>query len=63
MNLSAEIGTEMQVEITNSGNRIKLALIGIVPNQYLLYRIPEKHSSDKVINAFTKNSAINIQIH
>jgi len=59
--LSAEIGTEMQVEIANSGSRIKLTMVGIVPGDYLLFQIPEKHISPKSLKAFTKNTVINIR--
>jgi len=47
--LSAEIGTEMQIEIENVGSRIKFTMIGILPKQYLIFRIP-----DKIDNATTK---------
>ncbi|MCP4270735.1 MAG: flagellar brake protein [Gammaproteobacteria bacterium] len=59
--LAAEIGTEMQVEITDSGSRSKLIMVGIVPDQYLLFQIPEKNISSKTLKIFEENSIINIR--
>lgn len=40
--LSAEIGTEMSVELPSLKNRIKLPLIGILNNEYLIFHLPQK---------------------
>ncbi len=59
--LAAEIGTEMQVEITDSGSRIKLIMVGVVPGQYLLFQIPEKNISSRTLKIFEVGSIINIR--
>ena len=59
--LSAEIGTEMQVEIADSGSRIKLTMVGIVPGDYLLLQIQDKYASSKSLQAFKKHTVINIR--
>lgn len=59
--LAAEIGTEMQVEITNLESRVKLTLIGVVPGQYLILRIPEKLFQSSGSAAFKTGSSLNIR--
>ncbi len=60
--LAAEIGTEMQVEITNLGNRIKLTMVGIVPGEYLLFQLPEKFTTKAAKStAFSADTIINVR--
>ena len=59
--LTAEIGTEMQVEITNLDSRVKLILIGVVAKQYLIFRIPEKLFQAGGTSAFKIDSILNVR--
>ena len=59
--LSAEIGTEMQAELSNVEGRIKLTLLGILSGQYLIYQIPKSLLKATTSSVFATASVIKIR--
>ena len=59
--LSAEIGTEMQAELSGVDGRIKLTLIGIHSSQYLIYQIPSSLQKVASSSVFKTDSAIKVR--
>ncbi|MFT5450719.1 MAG: hypothetical protein ACI9N9_000199 [Enterobacterales bacterium] len=59
--LSAEIGTEMSVELPSLNNRIKLPLIGILTNEYLIFHLPQKIISMTSSKDFSSGIGVNIR--
>ena len=59
--LTAEINTEMQLEIAGLNHRIKLSLVGLLKGQYLLFSIPQKLIDSIGIGAFTVGLPVNVR--
>jgi riboflavin synthase alpha subunit len=59
--LSAEIGTEMSVELPSLKNRITLTLIGILNNEYLIFHLPQKIINMTTAKDFSSGIGVNIR--
>ena len=59
--LTAEIGTKMQIELASLENRIRLTMIGVVSDNYLIYSLPVKIMQAVNKNTFMTGTSIKIR--
>ncbi|PCJ47520.1 MAG: hypothetical protein COA74_11485 [Gammaproteobacteria bacterium] len=59
--LSAEIGTDMTIELPSLKSRIKLQLIGLLKDEYLIFHLPKKIQNLTSSDDFSSGIEINIR--
>ena len=59
--LYTEVGTEMQLEFPGLENRLKLSLIGLQSNRYLIFHLPNKYYKSIDKSVYAVGTVVNIR--